>query len=67
MRESVIDEHPIERLMEEAEDAYRAKLLGQSNMLEAPVQQYKKQYQQDPPHGFDEWWAFAKGNNVKMV
>ena len=53
--------------MEEAEDAYRAKLSGQSKTLEAAVQQYKKRYQQDPPRGFDEWWAFAKKNNVKMV
>lgn len=53
--------------MEEAEEAYRAKLSGQSKTLEAAVQQYKKRYQQDPPHGFDEWWAFAKKNNVKMV
>ena len=55
-RESVIDEHPIERLMEEeVEDAYRAKLSRQSKMLEAAIQQYKKRYQHDPPRGFDEW------------
>ena len=66
-RRSVVDEHPIERLMEDAEAAYRAKLSRQSKTLEAAVQQYKKRYQQDPPHGFDEWWAFAKKNNVKMV
>jgi len=58
---SDIDEHPMERLTEEADDAYRAKLSGQSKMLEVAVQQHKKWYQQ-----FDQWRVFAK-NNMKMV
>jgi len=37
------------------EDTYRAKLSRQSKMLEAAVQQYKKQYQHDLPRGFNEW------------
>jgi len=59
---SDIDEHPMEQLTEEADDAYRAKLSGQSKTLEAAVQQHKKQYQQ-----FDQWQVFAKKNNMKMV
>ena len=52
----------MEQLTEEADDAYRAKLSGQSKTLEAAVQQHKKQYQQ-----FDQWQVFAKKNNMKMV
>jgi hypothetical protein len=35
--------------------------------LKAAVQQYKKRYGRPPPKGFDEWWAFARKNNVRMV
>ena len=35
-------------------------------MPELAIQQYKRQYQQDLLHGSDEWWAFAKKNNVKI-
>ena len=51
----------MEQLMEEADDAYRAKPSGQSKTPEVAVQQHKKRYQQ-----FNQWRVFAK-NNVKMV
>ena len=51
--------------MEEAEDAYSAKLSGQSETLEAAIQQYKKRYQHDPLRGFDEWWAFG-GHELRL-
>lgn len=66
-RRGVVDEHPIPKLMEQAEVRYRKKLAGQSKSLKAAVQQYKKRYGRPPPKGFDEWWAFARKNNVRMV
>jgi hypothetical protein len=63
----LIKEHPIPRLMEEAENKYRRKLGGQSKTLKAAVAEYKKRYKRDPPKGFDEWWKFAQKHEVKMV
>ncbi|KAF8240096.1 hypothetical protein L208DRAFT_1420477 [Tricholoma matsutake] len=60
-------EHPIPRLMEEAENKYRRKLGGQSKTLKAAVAEYRRRYKRDPPKGFDEWWKFAQKYEVKMV
>jgi hypothetical protein len=60
-------EHPIPKLMIDAEDKFRALLSKQSRSLSAAVKEYKRRYHQDPPKGFDEWWKFVKKNNVKMV
>jgi hypothetical protein len=64
---SVIPEHPIPKLMDDAEDEYRAKLRRQSRTLDEAVVEYKRRYKRNPPKGFDEWWAFAKENDVWMV
>ncbi|KAJ3529081.1 hypothetical protein NMY22_g9144 [Coprinellus aureogranulatus] len=66
-RRGVVDEHPIPKLMEEAEQRFRKKLAGQSKTLKAAVQQYKKRYGRAPPKGFDDWWNFAMKNGVQMV
>lgn len=66
-RRGVVDEHPIPKLMEEAEQRFRKKLGGQSKTLKAAIQQYKKRYGRPPPKGFDEWWNFVKKNDVQMV
>ncbi len=63
----VVTQHPIPKLMDDAEDMYRIKLRRQSKTLEAAVAEYKKRYKRNPPKGFDEWWSFAKENGVKMV
>lgn len=60
-------EHPIPRLMAEAEDKFRALLGKQSRSLSAAVKEYKRRYGRKPPKGFDEWWKFARENGVKMV
>jgi len=64
---SVIDEHPIPRLMEEAEAKYRKKLGSQSKTLKAAVAEYKRRYRRAPPKGFDDWWLFAQKHDVKMI
>jgi hypothetical protein len=50
-----------------AEDNFRDLLSRQSRTLSAAVREYKRRYHRDPPKGFDDWWRFAKKNNVKMV
>ncbi|KAF9531212.1 hypothetical protein CPB83DRAFT_849569 [Crepidotus variabilis] len=66
-KKSVIDDHPIPRLMEEAEATFRKKLGGQSTSLKAAVKEYRKRYRRAPPKGFDDWWKFCEKHNVKMV
>ena len=62
-----IAEHPIPKLMADAEVNFRKLLSRQSRTLSAAVREYKRRYNRDPPKGFDEWWKFAKDNNVKMI
>ncbi|XP_006455077.1 hypothetical protein AGABI2DRAFT_226352 [Agaricus bisporus var. bisporus H97] len=63
----VVREHPIPRLMDTAEDKFRAKLKKQSKTLSEAVREYRRRYKRHPPKGFDRWWQFAQENNVKMV
>ena len=62
-----ITEHPIPKLMAQAEDNFRDRLSRQSHTLYAAVKEYKRRYHRDPPKGFDDWWRFAQVNNVKLV
>lgn len=66
-KKPVITEHPIPKLMEEAEEKYRKKLGSQSQTLKAAVMEYRRRYGRAPPKGFDEWWKFAQKYDVKMV
>ncbi|KAF8624337.1 hypothetical protein AX17_007165 [Amanita inopinata Kibby_2008] len=60
-------QHPIPKLMEDAEAQFKKKLNSQSKTLKAAVAEYKRRYKRNPPKGFDEWFRFAVQNNVKMV
>jgi hypothetical protein len=60
-------EHPIPRLMEEAEEAFRKKLRRQSKSLREAAREYERRYKRPPPKGFDDWWEFAHKNEAKMV
>ncbi|KAA1475312.1 capsular associated protein [Dentipellis sp. KUC8613] len=62
-----VDEHPIPKLMDEAERKFRKLLSKQSRSLKAAVAEYRRRYRRNPPKGFDEWWKFAQENNVRMV
>jgi hypothetical protein len=63
----VMTEHPITKLMEEAEQAFNQKLARQSRELKDAVAEYKRRYKRDPPKGFDQWWDFARNNSVLLV
>ena len=62
-----ITEHPIPKLMADAEANFRKLLSKQSRTLKAAVSEYKRRYKRDPPKGFGQWWQFAKDNDVKIV
>lgn len=59
--------HPIPSLMAEAESNYRRLITRQSDSLTAAVAEYRRRYKRDPPKGFDDWFAFAKENDVKII
>lgn len=62
------DAHPITRLTDEAEEAYRAKLARQSQTLQDADAEYRRRHGgRAPPRGFDKWWAFAQENGIRLV
>ncbi|KZT26069.1 glycosyltransferase family 90 protein [Neolentinus lepideus HHB14362 ss-1] len=60
-------EHPIPKLMKDAEERFKGMLNRQSETLDAAVVEYRNRYDMDPPKGFDEWFAFAKQNEFRMM
>ncbi|EJD01862.1 uncharacterized protein FOMMEDRAFT_168465 [Fomitiporia mediterranea MF3/22] len=64
---STITEHPIPKLMAQAEDKFRNLLKRQSKSLSEAVAEYKRRYSRDPPKGFDEWFKFAMEKGVKII
>ena len=59
--------HPIPILMTQAENKYKQLIGRQSTTLRAAVAEYRRRYGRRPPRGFDEWFAFAHENNVKII
>ncbi|KAG8827963.1 capsule-associated protein CAP1 [Serendipita sp. 399] len=59
--------HPIPKLMADAQTKYKQLLGRQSKTLRQATKEYRQRYGRDPPKGFDEWFTFAKANDVKMV
>jgi len=53
--------------MADAEDKYRRLLGRQSRSFPEAVSEYRRRYNRDPPRGFDDWYAFAMANNVKII
>jgi uncharacterized protein YneF (UPF0154 family) len=62
-----LKEHPIPKLMAEAEINFRNLLAKQSKTLPEAVAEYKRRFGRDPPKGFDDWWKFIQDNGVLMV
>lgn len=63
----MLKEHPIPKLMAEAEAKFRNILSRQSKSLEEAVAEYQRRYGRSPPQGFEDWWQFAKDNDVVMI
>ncbi|KAG8978212.1 capsule-associated protein CAP1, partial [Tulasnella sp. 427] len=60
-------QHPIPKLMREAQVNFRSLITKQSKTLSAAVKEYRRRYKRDPPKGFDEWFAFAQENKAKII
>lgn len=62
-----LKEHPIPKLMADAELNFRNLLARQSKTLPEAVAEYKRRFSRDPPKGFNDWWKFIQDNGVLMV
>lgn len=60
-------DHPIPKLMADAEDKFRSLLARQSKTFEEAVAEYQRRYKRNPPKGFDDWYKFAVEKNVKLI
>ena len=59
--------HPIPKLMADAQTKFKTMISGQSKTLAEAVKEYNRRYGRNPPKGFDDWFAFAKENGVKII
>lgn len=64
---TTVKEHPIPKLMADAEVKFRDRLSRQSKTLPQAVAEYQRRFKRDPPRGFDDWWKFVQDNGVLMV
>jgi len=58
------DLHPIARLMQEADAAFRLYEGSRSRTFRNTVDKYRSRYGRHPPPGFKEWYKFARKRNV---
>lgn len=62
-----VNEHPIPKLMAQAEDRFRGMLKKQSKTLLEATREYRRRYGRDPPKGFDSWFELAKKANTLII
>ncbi|KZT40170.1 capsular associated protein [Sistotremastrum suecicum HHB10207 ss-3] len=60
-------QHPIPKLMDDAEAKFRGMMGRQSRTLEEATAEYERRYARVPPRGFDAWFQFAMDNDVKII
>jgi len=61
------NEHPIEELIRTSRARFSELVAKQSRTLEEAVSEYKSRTGMHPPPNFDQWYAFAKSNNVQNI
>lgn len=59
--------HPIDTLIEAAEDTFNELLNKESHDLKSAAAEYRKRRGRHPPPGFDVWFKFAQENQAVMV
>lgn len=61
------DQHPIEKLMREANERWQEYDDSRSTSFRDTVAKYRQTYGRHPPPGFKEWYQFARKLNVHNV
>lgn len=64
---TTVDLHPITRLMEEADHAFRVYEGSISTTFRQTVEKYRSRYGRHPPPGFKDWYQFARKKNVVNI
>ena len=62
-----LDSHPIAKLVELANKAWRKYDGSRSNTFSATVSKYRRTYGRHPPPGFKDWYRFARDKNVYNI
>ena len=59
--------HPIDRLIERADNTFQELLKKQTHNLEGAADAYRKARGRHPPPGFDTWYKFAQERDAVMI
>lgn len=59
--------HPIELLVNEANEDFQSMVAGQSRTLPDAIAEYERRYRMEPPPGFDLWFKLAVESNCTIV
>ena len=61
------EKHPIELLVEEANQKFQNITEQQSRSLKDAVLEYRRRYRREPPPGFNHWYDAAVGSNTTVI
>ncbi|KAI5919415.1 lipopolysaccharide-modifying protein [Camillea tinctor] len=64
---SILDNHPVTRLVQDARLEFKKKLGKQSLTLEQAANRYRERRGRHPPPGFDTWFRIAQEKNAIIV
>lgn len=64
---TIPDEHPINRLIQQADERWRDYEGSRSETFRQAVTRYRSKYGRHPPPGFQEWYKFARMRNAWNV
>ena len=59
--------HPIELLVNQANEEFKSMVEGQSKTLPDAIAEYERRYRMEPPPGFDLWFKLAIESNCTIV
>ncbi|PFH58082.1 hypothetical protein XA68_14201 [Ophiocordyceps unilateralis] len=59
--------HPIDKLIFDAQRSFAGLLSSESKSLEDAAQAYRRRRGRHPPPGFDKWYEFARSRNAVIV
>ncbi|GAW19682.1 hypothetical protein ANO14919_091710 [Xylariales sp. No.14919] len=62
-----IEKHPVEALIAESNVRFDGVLRNQSTTFAAAYAEYQRRYGFEPPHGFGEWYEFARSHQSPII
>ncbi|KAF2965897.1 hypothetical protein GQX73_g7655 [Xylaria multiplex] len=62
-----VDKHPVEALIRQANVNFDTLLRNQSGTYAAAYAEYQRRYGFEPPHGFEDWYKFARSHQSRVI